>query len=70
MSEDEVKFLYKDIGRTFDKFDPWQIYVITGFEDFEHWYGRTADKKRKLYNGMIPCTLYQYYKPKEIKRKK
>lgn len=64
MSEDEVKFLYKDIGRTFDKFDPWQIYVITGFEDFEHWYGRTADKKRKLYNGMIPCTLYQYYKPK------
>lgn len=63
LSEDEVKYLYRDIGRVFEKFDPWQIYIITGFADFERWYGRDADKKKKLYNGMIPCTLYQYYKP-------
>lgn len=62
-NEDEVRALYRDMGRTFSRFDPWQIYVITGYPDFEYCYGRQADKKRKLYNGMIPCTLYQYYKP-------
>lgn len=62
-NENEVRLLYKDMGRTFARFDPWQIYVITGYPDFEYCYGRQADKKRKLYNGMIPCTLYQYYKP-------
>lgn len=62
-NEEEVRALYKDMGRVFSGFDPWQIYVITGYGDFEYCYGRAADKKRKLYNGMIPCTLYQYYKP-------
>lgn len=62
-NEEEVRALYRDMGRTFERFDPWQIYVITGHPDFERCYGRQADKKRKLYNGMIPCTLYQYYKP-------
>ncbi len=67
MSEEEVKLLYRDIGRTFEKFDPWQIYIITGYSDFEYQYGRQADKKRKLYNGMIPCTLYEYYKPRHAR---
>jgi len=55
------------MGRVFGHFDPWQIYVITGYPDFEYCYGRQADKKRKLYNGMIPCTLYQYYKPAQAR---
>ena len=32
--------------------------------DFEKLYGAKADKVRRLYNGMIPCNLYQYFKPK------
>ncbi len=67
MSEEEVKYLYKDMGRVFEKFDPWQIYIITGYNDFEYQFGRRADKKLKLYNGMIPCTLYEYYKPKHAR---
>jgi len=67
LSEDEVRELYRDMGRVFGHFDPWQIYVITGYPDFEYCYGRQADKKRKLYNGMIPCTLYQYYKPAQAR---
>lgn len=63
LSEEEVRLLYRDMGRTFEGFDPWQIYIISGHPEFERFYGRSADKKRKLYNGMIPCTLYQYYKP-------
>ena len=30
--------------------------------EFEKEFGRKADKRRKLYNGMIKCQLYMYYK--------
>lgn len=65
MSEAQAEELYRRMGKTFDALSPWQIYVLTSCEHFERLYGRRADKKRKLYNGMIPCTLYQYFKPKE-----
>ena len=32
-------------------------------EEFEKHFGFMADKKRKLYNGMIKCDLYMYFKP-------
>ena len=41
---------------------PWQVYLITSHPDFERLYGKRADKVRKLYNGMIPCYFYQYFK--------
>ena len=59
----EAEELYRRMGKTFLGFDPWQIYVLTSAENFERLYGRRADKIRKLYNGMIPCRLYQYFKP-------
>ena len=64
MSMPEVEGLYRDMGKRFATFDPWQIYVLTSCESFERLYGRRADKIRKLYNGMIPCSLYQFFKPK------
>ncbi len=63
MTERQVESLYREMGKTFSKLSPWQIYVLTSCESFERFYGRRADKKRKLYNGMIPCTLYQFFKP-------
>lgn len=60
----EAEELYRKMGRTFATFDPWQIYVLTSAENFERLYGRRADKIRKLYNGMIPCRLYQYFRPR------
>ncbi len=59
----ETKELYRDMGKCFSRFEPWQIYILTSSEEFERLYGRRADKKRKLYNGMIPCNLYQFFKP-------
>lgn len=58
----EVEELYRAIGRRFRDFEPWQTYVITSHEGFERLYGRRADKVKKLYNGMIPCYLYQFFK--------
>ncbi len=62
----EIELLYKDIGRNFKNFEPWHIYVITSCEYFERLYGRRADKVRKLYNGMLPCSFYQFFKPAEF----
>ncbi len=61
-STEEAEALYVQIGRHFRSLAPWQIYVLTSCERFERLYGRRADKVRKLYNGMIPCYLYQYFK--------
>ena len=58
----EVEALYKDIGRHFRSLAPWQIYVITSHPEFERFYGKRADNVKKMYNGMIPCYLYQFYK--------
>lgn len=58
----EVERLYTEIGAHFRSLSPWQIYVITSHPSFERFYGKKADKVRKLYNGMIPCYLYQFFK--------
>lgn len=60
----EAEQLYKDIGIHFRSLSPWQVYVITSHPAFERFYGKKADKVRKLYNGMLPCYLYQYFKNK------
>ena len=67
MERAEVEALYRAVGRQFAKLAPWQIYILTSHEGFERLYGRRADKTRKLYNGMIPCTLYQFFKPRDGK---
>lgn len=62
MSMRDAENLYRNMGRCFAAFEPWQIYVLTSCEYFERLYGRRADKVRKLYNGTIPAFLYQFYK--------
>ena len=62
MTPQEAEALYRDMGRAFSTLAPWQIYIITSHPQFERFYGKRADKIRKLYNGMIPCNLYQYFK--------
>ena len=60
----EAEQLYREIGVHFRSLSPWQVYVITSHPAFEKFYGKKADKVRKLYNGMLPCYLYQYFKNK------
>ncbi len=61
----EARELYKALGKNFEMNIPsWQMYIITSDELFERYFGRRADKKRVLYNGMIKCNLYQFFKPK------
>ena len=63
----ETENLYRKMGAHFRTLEPWQVYVITSHEGFERLYGRRADKVRKLYNGMIPCYYYQFFKRRDTK---
>lgn len=63
----QAEQLYHELGRNLRDFGSWQIYILSASENFERLYGRCADKVRKLYNGMIPCNLYQFFKPRDSK---
>jgi putative N6-adenine-specific DNA methylase len=62
MENGEVDELYKVLGNVFERKHGFSYSVITPHENFEQLFGRTADKRRKLYNGMIKCQLFMYYK--------
>lgn len=64
----ECEKLYRDIGVNFKKLDKWSYYIITSNKNFEKLFGKTANKKRKLYNGMIKCNLYQFFGERPPKR--
>lgn len=54
--------IYEQLGQALKKAPELKKYIITSDEKFETYFGKKADKKRKLYNGMIKCNLYMYYK--------
>ncbi len=59
---EQAQELNKTMGRVFEKRHGYSYSVISPDEDFEFYFGRKADKRRKLYNGMIKCQLYMYFK--------
>ncbi len=60
MEQSSAQRLYAAMGRHWKYADGWKKYIITSEPEFEHYFGRRADKKRKLYNGMIKCDYYMY----------
>ncbi len=58
----EAERLYKIMGSKFLQRKGWSYGIISPDEEFEKCFGRKADKRRKLYNGMIKCQYYMYFK--------
>ncbi len=59
---EQANTLYRDMGRVFERRHGWSYSIITPCDTFEQEFGRKADKRRKLYNGMIKCQLFMYFK--------
>ena len=70
MEQQSAQRLYGAFGRHLKYADGWKKYIITSEPEFEHYYGRRADKKRKLYNGMIKCDYYMYLENQRKQPKK
>lgn len=68
--KDALPELYRTIGERFRMLEDWSAYIITSYEDTEKYMGLTADKNRKIYNGMIKTYYYQFLGKKPPKRPK
>ena len=60
MEQQSAQRLYGALGRHLKFANNWKKFVITSEPEFEHYFGRRADKKRKFYNGKIKCDYYMY----------
>ena len=53
----EAENIYRAMGKVLGKGGDKQSYIISPHEQFESFFGTSARKRRKLYNGMIKCQL-------------
>lgn len=64
MEKQEAETLYRGFGQIYRGLENWQLYLLSSHTEFERSFGKQADKKRKLYNGMIKCDLFMYFNKK------
>jgi len=62
--EKESIALHRRMPEVLRKLPTWSHYVLTARGDFERLIGQKATRRRKLYNGRIECTYYQFLGPK------
>lgn len=60
----DAEKLYGIMGKRFDRSKGKKYFIISPHDEFEKFFGSVADKRRKLYNGMIKCQLFMYFKSK------
>ncbi len=59
---EQARDLYRIMGKKFVQKQGYSYTIISPDDNFESIFGRQADKRRKLYNGMIKCQVYMYFK--------
>ena len=57
----EAAALARTLGQVWQRHPGQGLYAITADAEFEQHFGKKATRRRKIYNGMIPCQLYMYY---------
>ncbi len=60
--------LYRAFGDSYRSLDSWSAYMITSYDEAEKYFGKKADKNRKIYNGMLKTYFYQFMGPKPPKK--
>lgn len=60
---DEAEGLLKDFAEHFSRLRTWSTYVISPTKNLEKYMMKKADKRRKLFNGGLETTYYQFYGP-------
>ena len=65
----QAEELYRKFGAALSHNTGWALYLLSSDQEFERCFGKPADKRRKLYNGMIRCDLYMYYRESSKQQK-
>ena len=61
LDERATQTLMREFGKTFRALPDWNGYIMTSLGDFERYFGKRADKKKKLFNANLTCGLYEYF---------
>jgi putative N6-adenine-specific DNA methylase len=61
MLHSEAEDIYRRFGTAVKELNSWKMYILSSHTEFERAFGKSAVKKRKLYNGMIKCDLFMYF---------
>ena len=61
LDQKPAEAIYQRFGAALAEKENWSLYLLSSHAEFERFFGKPADKKRKLYNGMIKCDLFMYY---------
>ncbi|KKD23055.1 RNA methyltransferase [Staphylococcus cohnii subsp. cohnii] len=64
----EVEEMYRYIGQLMQEHPYLSTYILTSNNEFEFLVNQKATKRRKLFNGYIECTYYQYWGSKNPKK--
>lgn len=56
----EAQKLYAALGQLLQRHPGWSMAVISSDHNFERFFGRKSDKKRRVYNARIECNVYLY----------
>lgn len=62
---DKVEEMYRYIGELMQQHSQLSTYILTSSTEFEFLVNKKATKRRKLFNGYIECTYYQYWGDKK-----
>jgi 23S rRNA G2445 N2-methylase RlmL len=62
--EPEVREIYRSMPGIFRKLPTWSFFILTARRDFEKVAGQEADRRRKLFNGDLECTYFQFLGPR------
>ena len=69
LEKQEAEALYRGFGAAWRQTENWKLYLLSSHTEFERCFGAPADKKRKLYNGMIKCDLFMYLNTEKGEKK-
>lgn len=62
-TDEQAKEIYRMMGEKFNPLETWSKYILTSHDAFEKQMKKKADRRRKLYNGNLACTYFQYQGP-------
>ena len=57
----QAEALYRTLGQVMRRNPGFSSYIISSHAELPRLFGRNPTKRRKLYNGMIPCEYYMYF---------
>jgi 23S rRNA (guanine2445-N2)-methyltransferase / 23S rRNA (guanine2069-N7)-methyltransferase len=68
--EEEIAALYRSFPEVLRRLKTWSHFILSARPDLEQLVGQTASKRRKLYNGRLECTLFQFFGPRPPREKR